>query len=215
LFTAITESGLNPSDFTWSKVIPTEIGADYVASQLKYMPTGAYFTFAGGDGAAWSAWWPPDENMDSFGRDHTWVDQRTRAWNWLIAVKRDALAPDLWGAIAAENILTEATAGEGNNDSFSDIELREIDQKLDEILRYIEANHPPDSSRQDFAVKRIGYLKAAARRLGKIDWLNLVVAQLVAIVVKGVIPSSAVPELMHFAGSVLHNVITSARPLLG
>jgi hypothetical protein len=78
---------------------------------------------------------------------------------------------------------------------------------LDEISEYIRATHTHDDAANEQVTKRFFYLKSAATRLGRIDWLSIFVGQMVSMASNGIFNAAALSDVMHFAGTAFHTMI--------
>jgi hypothetical protein len=59
---------------------------------------------------------------------------------------------------------------------------------------------------------RLNYLIESSERVGRKDWLNLLISVLVSIVISAALPPEATRELFRFVGTVLRQIIN--MPLL-
>jgi hypothetical protein len=59
---------------------------------------------------------------------------------------------------------------------------------------------------------RLNYLVEASERVGRKDWINLLISVLVGIVISAALPPETTRELFHLAGIVLRQIIN--MPLL-
>jgi hypothetical protein len=96
-------------------------------------------------------------------------------------------------------------------------EVELIEPKLDEIEAYIESKQPLDEQQRRVLRGRFQYLLDAAKRgVGRIDWLNIVVSQLMQLFTNGVLNSSLYGDVMRHAAATLGTILKAAgTKLLG
>src|SRR5204863_4880383 len=101
-------------------------------------------------------------------------------------------APDFWAeARKARELSDEAGHVEADNTPFNLAEIELIKPKLDEIEAYIATRQPLDDNQKRELHGRFQYLLGAAKRgLGRFDWLNIVMSQIVQVFTDGVLHSS-------------------------
>jgi hypothetical protein len=129
---------------------------------------------------------------------------------WIEEVKDNHDAPDLWAEAAKARYVTDAAGDVGaDNTPFTPAEIESLKPRLDEVEAYIESRQPLDEQQKRIVQGRFSYLLGAAKRgVGRIDWLNIFVGQVVEMVVEGVMKSSLYGDVMRYAGTTLSKVIT-------
>ena len=140
----------------------------------------------------------------------TWPEQFEFVKRWLASLKRETESPDLWGAISKEaRILESAASSDSSNAPFTLEEKAYILQGIDEIKQYLLTAHKLDP---ELVESRLNYLIESSERVGRKDWLNLLISVLVGIVISAALPPEATRELFRFVGTVLRQIINT--PLL-
>ncbi len=133
---------------------------------------------------------------------------------WLPNLKREIEAPDLWAAVSQEKQLVEAASSpKVENTAFTKEELGYISTQLREIKEFLFRTQPLSPEQKIFVEVRITYLEESASRLGRVDWLNIVIATLFSLAVQVAFPPNAIRELFQFAGSALSQLF-GGTPLL-
>ena len=80
--------------------------------------------------------------------------------------------------------------------------------KLDEVEAFIEARQPLTPDQKANVRSRFQYLLGAAKRgLGRIDWINIFVGQVVSLFTDGVLESSLYKQVMGHAWTALKGVL--------
>jgi len=116
----------------------------------------------------------------------------------------------LWGAISSgAQVLESAASSDTSNAPFTDEEKAHIVQGINEIKQYLLTAHKLDP---EFVESRLNYLVESSERVGKKDWINLLISVLVGIVISAALPPEAIRELFRFVGTVLRQIIN--MPLL-
>lgn len=214
LFQTIKQLGLDPLEFEWrrEKNIPE---GTLIVSVLVHKPTEYYFHFGFLRGQEWCQRSPgPDRSVDErYGS--AWDSQEAHAHEWLSCLKREIETPDLWESVSQEKALVEAASAEGlSNTPFIEAEQQDISAKLDEIQQFLLAAHQFEESQKEFVRSRLDYLKDAAERMGRKDWLNLTTGTLLGIVVQTGLNSDAARELFRLAGNLLQSLFAGGMPPL-
>lgn len=209
LFEMITSAELTPNEFIWEQVN----FASGVACKLVHISSGFYFTFYYPGGSNYiSAWSPAKQSISETGDAKNWDGQMSQFRNWLFYLKREIQAPDLWGAISQETEIVEATATDTDNTPFSKSEKEYIKSGVREIKEYLLKAHNLSEQNATLVEGRLNYLIEASARVGKKDWINLLLSVLVGIIINTALPADSARDLLRFAGQALKEVLHS--PLL-
>jgi hypothetical protein len=211
VFAEIQRLKLDPADFRWERVVQ-EGSYGTLISRLVHVPTKFHFTFSFSGEYYTSQWWPPQGyGAKVLSLDKSWEDQAKCAFNWLVVVKKEADAPDLWGSAFANTDLLSGTPDESNNEQFTPTELRSLEAKLDQICEYIQETHAQSDPARETIGRRISFLKKAALRVGRIDWTSMFIGQIVSMIFTKEVLSSAFADIMRFAGSLLQGLIIATN----
>ena len=216
IFGLIQREGLEPSAFAFGDIHTDEyttMGSPihFRASRLVHPSTGYYFIF-GGEQLILS---PGDSRkVEQFGHEDSWSKKTNTFSKWLIRVKRESLATDLWAALRQEQALGNAASSSPDNNPFSERERSDIGQKVDEIQRYLIEGRQLHDEHARFVQQEMSYLKKAADRLGRKDWFNIALAVLVNIGTTLAMDTNRMKGLMALAGSLFQGLWTEAVKLL-
>jgi hypothetical protein len=203
---------ISPEQFVWDE-IQSVIRNDVYVSRLVHKSSGYYFQFDFYDGRHYCTF-SPGENKDIESvYPEVWDQQLLRFEMWLNYLLREVQAPDLWGAIANEKALSEVSYEHNENTSFTEEEILKIQKNLEEIKKYLISAQSFSPEQLHYLDVRFNYLQDAASRIGRKDWIILVVGTITNIIITYALSSAVARELFHIAGLLLKWVI--GIPLLG
>jgi len=180
-----------------------------MVSRLVHTPSGSFFNF---DNVRdfYSKWSPADEKLTEHTGHSSWASQLVLVRKWLTYMKRETESPDLWGAISkGAQVLESAASSDTSNAPFMTEEKEYIVQGVNEIKQYLLTAHKLDP---ELVESRLNYLIESSERVGRKDWINLLVSVLVGIVISAALPPETTRELFRFVGTVLTQIIN--QPLL-
>jgi len=206
VFQALTTEGWNPIDFEWQTTSGHHTRK--VISKLVHRASDFYFTFDNASlGAFHSEYSPGSQTLVERGNFGGWTYQVIRLKSWLYYLRREIETPDLWASISEEAKILEAAA-EGNteNSFFTEDEKRYVLSGVEEIKQYLLSAHKLDP---ELIESRLKYLANASERLGRKDWINLLISVLIGIVIAAALPPEATRELFRFAGTVLRQILSN------
>lgn len=207
VFERLTKAGWDSSDFEWQEVRGPSSGKE--VSQLVHKASGYYFTFDNGIGF-YSKCSPGTQTLVQRQSAGDWQVQKQFFASWLSNLRREVESPDLWAEVSKEaRILDSAASSETSNTPFNTEEKAYILNGLNEIKQYLLTAHKLDP---ELVESRLKYLVESSDRLGRKDWLNLLLSVLVSIVINAALPGDATRELFRFVGTVLRQIINT--PLL-
>lgn len=196
---AIVEAGFNPSNFHWSEQESSRYKV--IISVLNYTSSGYFFSFDYNFVSTFS----PDETMlvntQNLG---SWDLQWQVLQSWLVCLKRETEAPDLWSTIAQESELLDATDSGNDNSSFNKEEKKYIISAIDEIRKYLLEVHKMDA---EIVEPRLKYLEESSERLGRKDWKNVLLSVIIGIILNATVTPESSRDILRFAGTVLHQIL--------
>jgi len=200
----------NPADFKWDETPSTNYSHE-TASRIVHLSSGYYFIFDNVGNAFLSEWSPGRETAITKIQSAAWDQQLKHFKEWLSYLRREVESPDLWSAISHETEIIEAAASDESNAPFSREEKEYVLAGLSEIKQYLLTAHKLDP---ELVEARLNYLIEAAERVGKKDWINLLLSVLVGIVIQAAMPPEAIRELFRFVGAVLSQILKHQLLLL-
>lgn len=185
VFKCIQVAGLSPLNFEWGEE-QTECGPDlnYSVSLLKYKSSDFYFKFDRTDVGMFVCKVSPgalqlvEELGDIY---HEWDEVLEEFGEWLYRLEKE-IAPDFWEQLK-EYAPDETFVGtaEISNAPFSNSEAENIIASLDKLQAQIEENFSLQGDQLAYVKKQMEYLKDGAKRLGRKDWINILISVIVNI----------------------------------
>lgn len=199
----LRNAGISPLEFKWEDTNSPNYGAKHVVSKLVHAPSGYYFIFDN-VGEFRSVWSPGMEKEQQRANSSSWNGQVKHLKEWLRYLKREVESPDLWSAIFQESELIEATSSDGLNTPFNPQEKKYILSGINEIKQYLLNAHKLDP---ELFEARLNYLAEASNRVGRKDWINLLLSVLVGIIMQAALPPETTREVFRFVGAVLRQIL--------
>jgi hypothetical protein len=207
VFEAIKNAGLEPSEFDWQDTVGHVSGTR--VSRLVHKPSSYYFIFDNFDDF-YSKWEPGYQTLADSNYWQEWESQLDCFRLWLVYVQRETESPDLWAAISNEaQVLESAASADTSNAPFTIGEKADIVEGINEIKQYLLIAHKLDP---ELVESRLKYLIESSERVGRKDWINLLISVLVGIVISAALPPETTRELFRFVGVALRQIIN--KPLL-
>jgi hypothetical protein len=99
-----------------------------------------------------------------------------------------------------------ASSADLDNKPFNAEEQKLIIQKLDEIKNFLLEDQAYDVEQAETVERNFGYLKESAQRLGRKDWLNIVLGVLVSQIVTLALDPEKARGLLALAGTALQSL---------
>jgi hypothetical protein len=185
IFECIQQAGLSPLSFEWSEE-QTEYDSalNYSVSVIKHKNSNFYFKFDRADDGAFVCKFSPGEVefvVELGDAYYEWDEVRNEFTEWLSRVKKETV-PDLWEQI--KDYAPDETfirTDEISNAPFSYSEAENIIGSLDKLQAQIEKNFNLQGEQLAFIKREINYLKDAAKRQGKKDWVHTSIGVIVTI----------------------------------
>lgn len=200
IFLALQRTKFDPNEFEWEEVPRVELAPGYredlQVSKLVHRVTGYYFVF--GD---LSSTFSPGTNSRVQNERHSRAERNSLFFVWLSRLRQEVDAPDWWASIGQEKVLslTASSASLGNS-VFSRAEQSVIATKLDEIKQYLIEGQQVDSQKAEFIEQQMAYLKEASTRMGRKDWLNILIGGLFGFALNLALPPETARGLFATAG---------------
>lgn len=210
----IQAAELQPSDFSWREETSGRTGK--AVPVLEHTPTGYYFKFeihpSNRDHACEFS--PGEDIRVSFQYPGSWEGLLNYLSLWLLNLKREIEAPDLWSAVSKERALVEAANRDDSNRSFSPQELQQIKEKLLELQEYILSTHELTEEQSRFVRSRLKYLTEAAERQGYTDWIHTAIGVLFSFAITLAFSSADARDLFRVAARLLSFIFEGSIKLI-
>lgn len=172
----IENARLNHKDFQWI-MERSSFGPFFEVPKLINLSTNYYFKFDIQEGDLFTTEYFPNEKGVIHIRSHlNWNCQFIEFVTWIDTLKNELETPDFWEISLNASKIFELTADKGlTNELFTIEEQDYISAKLLEIENYLIENYNLSSENLAFIKEKINYLEDRSKRLGKKDWLNIVI----------------------------------------
>jgi GTP cyclohydrolase II len=208
----LVEAKMNPRDFGWSDLnedVQTPYGSDqhHRISMLIHVPSLYYFRF----GAKQLTFSPSLRKRVEVVQRQEEEEISGVVSYWLIHLKKEVEAPDLWAQHLKDvQIRDLVVSTDVTNETFSEPEKEKILLLLQDFKQKVleAANIQSDQSKQIEAInENVEYLKSAADRLGRKDWILVAISTIISIATTALLPGNA-------ANALLHGFIAAVGPIV-
>jgi hypothetical protein len=212
IFQSIKATGLNPAEFELTSV-HSAYDYEIEVSYLAHVRSGYYFKFDFNEhtGKRRSFYSPAYQDREGSSTSLDWDAQLSLVDRWLAYLKREIESPDPWESITAETQIIEDANSDTTNLPFTEEEKRSIISGMDELRQYLISNQ---KFATDLVEPKLTYLLESSNRVGRKDWLNLLFATMVALLMAAYAPPETIREVLSYAGQVFHVVIKNQSFLL-
>jgi hypothetical protein len=191
IFNAVAAGGLDVSGCTF----------DYedASSRITHVPSQSYFLLEG-DPGNYMATAVVGDNPSWPSQAFTWAKVEERVQRWAEDVKRDVETPDLWAELQRErDILTGARYDDVANTPFTTDEQAQIAEQLRQIKTLVQEKYSLSDAQTLLLEARLNDVEAAARHMGRKDWLLLFLGGMFGVFLAGVVPPDAVQHILAMA----------------
>jgi hypothetical protein len=214
----IVEAGIPPTDFDWieedrGELCLTRNGFEtlpFYVSVLSHKTTKYYFNF-GHEKIVLS---PGSKSKVETRAIDDWFEKQQECRRWLLRVHKEANAPDLWAVIGRETALARAASSSLENRRFTVDEIKLISAGLEEIRAYLIQSQNFAQEQRNYIEQQFQYFRQACDRVGRKDWLNLVLGGLLGLAIELALDPEKAGSLIRVAGSALQFLWTGVRHLL-
>jgi hypothetical protein len=179
----VRQARLNPQSFEWSEE-NSDMVKKYVFPVLKHRGSNFYFKFDLhlSSGEFRCRFSPGSYSLVEISKmTEDWDTVLTQFRQWLRNLK-EVIAPDPWAEFrgyAPQEPLIDAA--EISNIPFSNSEAENIIGSLDKLQAEIEKNFDLQADQLAFVKREIEYLKEAAKRQGRKDWMHTSIGVIITI----------------------------------
>lgn len=211
----ITESGFSWSEFAVDeKPSPNGTGGKL---RLFHSPTNFYFTISANEMGSYQVEFSPGESDRIKSRPDgpiTWPGVLGYLKIWLKLLAEEIQAPDLWHAVSGDTQLIRLAADQGNQ-TFTPEEQIKVKLALGEIKAYLIKSQQLSETQTKKIDGQFKYMEEAAGRLGRKDYINIVISTLFMIAYDQAFSTDATIEILKFAGQVFKQVLHHVFYLTG
>jgi hypothetical protein len=182
VFLIINQFSLNPKDFVWEEA-KSGLTVDLVVSKLFHSKTNYFFKFDLNKGKHCCTYSPGETKQADTQYPGSWELQINYFRDWLKYLKREIDSLDLWSQVDKENILAKGVTEYEDNLPFSPAEFEKIHSSLNELKEYIIKTQSLSQKEVTFLETRISYLEESSKRLGRKDWVSILIGVLANIII--------------------------------
>ncbi len=204
LFQLIQESGLRPADFMW---VDTPVGEEdeVLVPTIVHAPTEFYCRFEEHFPWFWIYYSPGKQRGVEHFQTKTWNHIPPQFSLWLAYIQREAALPDLWDTLTTGRTLTDSVAKVDDNDNsiFTAEERVRVVQGLEEIKSYLKSAKAFTLEQQKVIDGKFEYLIGASSRMGRKDWLTLLLGTLLSTAVTVGLDGSSTRDWIGFAANIV------------
>ena len=211
VFDLIIQTGLSPLQFTIEEdKDPMTILSDIEKTRITMVDTSYYFDLAieqGKNMVRFSR--GSDKLTDAWQINRSWDEKKKYISRWLQSLKRQLDLPDKWAEFlrSGQAIQWELTSSEGERFSYQEVE-EIIAAKERAKIKISELRLPLEQSR--LIEEKLDYITEKAKSLGKVDWKNIMIGTLVALVVQLALPPETASALWSIFKDAFQRVILIA-----
>jgi len=220
LFEILVSLKFDPADFAWEECQTEDHNSnswmaggplEFHVSKLVHRPSNYYIIFNG-----INVIYSPGTNRKVEREEHhdDWQRRYSAFRAWLHCLKAELDTHDPWETVGDERVLSNALSSMNDNRDFDQSERLEISAKLDELKRHLIEGRKLDSEQVAFVEDQFRYLRQAADRVGRKDWLVILWATLVNQAITLALTPAQTRELVGSAGTLFHWIWVGVKGLL-
>ena len=174
----------------------------FTVPALVHEPTQYAFAFdVNSRGSHWAIYRPGPEGPTHRTHTKSWSAQLEHVTTWLEHVQEAYLAPDLWASLGAEQqVIAALSTGDDDNTPFTDHERELIADQLEALKAQISNSFQLQGVQLRELEERIEYLVGATNRLGRFDWKQALLSQLLSLILLALLPREAAAAIFDFIG---------------
>lgn len=221
IFETVQNRGISPSEFTFEETV-SKLRRQ---ASLTHRPTGYYFTINLGppfqsefdDRPNFAVSFSPGDNFISEAEScNHWPEVIGCIDHWIFYILRETQAPDLWDGLGTSNQLLQDTAEQSSDNlPFTPAELPHVRNCLEEIKAYVIKTKELTEAQRKIVDARFDHMEEAATRMGRKDWLSLVVGNLMGIAFSIALNGNGTHDLFGFAALTLKRILGTMLYLAG
>lgn len=175
IFTYINNAGLNHEEFQWL-FEKSSIEPYWEVPKIIHKPTNYYFKFDIKQGQLVSEYFPNDKGAIYTRKWPVWAPQFNDFIIWLDIIKGEIETPNLWEAILSEKTILEIISQDDvGNEPFDEQQQKYISLKILEIEKFLVEKQYLLNDDIGIVKSKLIYLEEASKRIGRKDWLNIVI----------------------------------------
>lgn len=211
IFTTIQNRGFTPSGFELLE------DASNNFAEITHKTTGYYFRITVKTRFPFACAFSPGRDLMEDTISHTKWSEVIHWFNlWLVHILRETQVPDLWDGLEGDNQLLQGFAEQSSDNlPFTQAELSNVRSALEEIKTYVIKTKELTETQKKIVEARFDDMEEAASRMGRKDWLNLVIGNLLGIAFSLALNGDSTRDLFGFAALVIKRVLGAMLYLAG
>lgn len=207
IFTTLQNRDLNPTDFSLEE---TDVDKDTMVS-LVQKATNYFFRIRirPAFGIQFIAIYSPGSEFSSVTEKcDTWPEVVMNLEFWISNILRETETPDLWDGLGGDNqLLQDATEQPVDNPPFTQAELPQVRECLKEIKAYVINTKELTETQRKIIDARFNYMEEASTRMGRKDWLSVVIGNLLGIAFSLALTGDSTRDLFGFAALIIKRIL--------
>ena len=211
LFRLIQDQKLSPTDFELRSVHSGESDtSDNFVPVVTHTATDFHFTielnghFNRDESRFFVHFSPGDELHSQSEYAGNWYIVTKLFSSWLEYVKRETELPDLWSGLQDSQFLQKQPS---DNLDFTPEELIKVRESLEDIKAHVLKTYEMTATQRQIVESRFDDMEEAASRMGRKDWLNLVIGNLMGVASTLALTGNDTKDLFGLAALVLKKIL--------
>jgi hypothetical protein len=150
------------------------------------------------------------------GRLASWDNVPDAVETWISELAEELATPDFWSTLGSMPRMADAfSQGSDDNSPFTIQEQEAIEERIAAIKR--EARDSLQLSREQLghAEAKLDYLVDASKRVGRVDWRNLVAGTILTMATEAVLPAEATHRVFSLLVGAVSHLVGHPLPQLG
>lgn len=207
IFKCVQDEEFDPSAFVWGTSESWMDNSPAYVPTLYFTGTDYFFEFEKHLGNFTPRYSPGlQSEVDSF-RVQQWKDVVSHVRRWLGFIRREAELPDLWDSLMTERPLVNSVGNYSeetdSNTPFTITERGRVAQGLEEIKAYLKSAKTFTLEQQKLIDHKFEYLVEASSRMGRKDWLALLLGTLLSTAVTVGLDGTSTRDWIGFASNIV------------
>ena len=170
---------------------------------LVHPPSSFYFLFDQIDENNWVQYSPAPEKTKTAVYPGGWAETMRHVVIWAGALKRELVTPDLWASVREEKKLATSSALATDNSPFTPEEQKRIAAALFKLREEVVSATAAKGAKLESISQRIDYLIDSSTRLGRKDYLLVLLGGLTGFVLEHTLASDKARNLFRLATQLL------------
>lgn len=227
IFRLIERWGFDPQEFQWRECDGEWAGFGSSVPCLVHMPSEAHCAFAllpeaarrvmrgskvEGSGSHAIGYSPGLESSTDEAFLVSWLRALEHVAKWAASLNAQLSESDLWAQSASDaQLLGAATLRDAANAPFSHNEQLKIAEGLQLLRQHITTTFQLTAGQTQVIFERLDDLQQAASRVGRKDWVTMLLGALVGVVLNAALPSHTIGNVLSTAVKIFHWLAEQGR----